>query len=129
MEIRKNLTFLSLTVLVLILTFSAFSHGAEKGEERMVLTRTQGDYTVKVDVTDQVLYLDIPEEKDYYYEEGKTETETPLYPTPEELMSYSNFISASIISAKAKQFDDGLYAAVEMAAQEGAGDFKGKKLK
>jgi len=128
MKTRKNLTFLSLTVLVLILTFSAFSQGTEKGEESMVLTRTQGEYTVKTDVTDQVLYLDIPEEKDYYYEEGKIERETPLYHTLEELMSYSDFISASIISAKAKQFDDGLYAAVEMAAQEGAGEFKGKKL-
>jgi len=38
------------------------------------------------------------------------------------------FVSTGILMAKAKQFDDGLYAAVELAAQEGAGDFAGKKV-
>ena len=51
-----------------------------------------------------------------------------LYPTLLEPVSWSSFISASILSAKAKQFDDGLYAAVEIAAEKGAGDFKGKEL-
>ena len=36
------------------------------------------------------------------------------------------FISASVLAQKAKQFDDGLYAAVELAAQRGAGNFAGK---
>jgi len=36
------------------------------------------------------------------------------------------FISASMLAFKAKQFDDGLYAAVDLAAQHGAGKYPGK---
>lgn len=36
------------------------------------------------------------------------------------------FVSAAALSAKAKQFDDGLYAAIEIAAQRGCGKFTGK---
>ena len=35
-------------------------------------------------------------------------------------------ISAALLAQKAKQFDDGLYAAIELAAQQGAGKFAGK---
>jgi hypothetical protein len=35
-------------------------------------------------------------------------------------------VSAATLLLKAKQFDDGLYAAVELAAQHGAGNFPGK---
>jgi hypothetical protein len=35
-------------------------------------------------------------------------------------------VSGSMLAQKAKQFDDGLYAAVELAAQQGAGPFAGK---
>jgi hypothetical protein len=36
------------------------------------------------------------------------------------------FVPATVLVQKAKQFDDGLYAAVELAAQRGAGRFAGK---
>jgi len=36
------------------------------------------------------------------------------------------FVSASVLAQKAKQFDDGLYAAVDLAAQRGAGVFPAK---
>ena len=36
------------------------------------------------------------------------------------------FASAAVLAQKAKHFDDGLYAAVELAAQNGAGRFGGK---
>ena len=39
----------------------------------------------------------------------------------------SSFVSAALLAQKAKQFDDGLYAAVELAAQSGAGQFQGKQ--
>lgn len=39
---------------------------------------------------------------------------------------YTKFVSAAQLMQKAKQFDDGLYAAVELAAQDGLGDFAGK---
>lgn len=35
-------------------------------------------------------------------------------------------VSAAVLLQKAKQFDDGLYAVVELAAQDGAGKFAGK---
>lgn len=35
-------------------------------------------------------------------------------------------VSAALLAQKAKQFDDGLYAAVDLAAQQGAGRFAGK---
>lgn len=38
----------------------------------------------------------------------------------------NGFASAAALLQKAKQFDDGLYAAVEIAAEIGAGDFLGK---
>ena len=37
------------------------------------------------------------------------------------------FVPAALLVQKAKQFDDGLYAAVEIAAQNGAGTFAGKR--
>src|SRR5262249_5600044 len=36
-------------------------------------------------------------------------------------------VSAALLAQKAKQFDDGLYAAVEVAAQQGAGQITGKR--
>ena len=41
-------------------------------------------------------------------------------------MFSERFISASMLAFKAKQFDDGLYAAVDLAAQQGAGKYLGK---
>lgn len=49
-----------------------------------------------------------------------------LYPTPAQI-SRAQFASAGLLVLKSKVFDDGLYAAVELAAQEGAGKFAGKK--
>jgi len=37
------------------------------------------------------------------------------------------FVSASMLAQKAKQFNDGLYAAVELAAQQGTEGFAGRK--
>jgi len=39
----------------------------------------------------------------------------------------SKFVSGAMLIQKGKQFDDGLYAAVELAAQNGLGSFGGKK--
>ena len=38
------------------------------------------------------------------------------------------FVSASLLAQKAKVFDDGLYATIEIAAQQGMGKFPGKSL-
>lgn len=50
---------------------------------------------------------------------------SPLRPTLEETLS-NHFVPASVLIQKAKQFDDGLYAAIDLAAEKGAGKFAGK---
>ena len=47
-----------------------------------------------------------------------------LEPTPR---IEGSFVSAALLAQKAKQFDDGLYAAVELAVQSGAGRFPAKR--
>jgi hypothetical protein len=51
--------------------------------------------------------------------------EDPLAPTLAPF-ARGETVSAALLAQKAKQFDDGLYAAVEVAAQQGAGKFSGK---
>jgi len=63
---------------------------------------------VRLDLTPQVLALDIPEETTPF-EDGE-----PLAAVPQ---AYG-FVSASMLAIRAKLFDDGLYAAAELAAQE-----------
>jgi hypothetical protein len=75
-------------------------------------------HRVQLDLTPQVLNVSIPGE--YPFEKGEVHLQ-PTCPVPSD-----GFVSASLLSVKAKLFDDGLYAAVELAAQEGAGRFAGK---
>ena len=61
---------------------------------------------------------------------------TDLQPVAEEppprkslaLSQGNDFASAAMLIQKAKQFDDGLYAAVELATQEGQGSVIGKRI-
>ena len=69
----------------------------------------EGRCHVQLDLTPQVLWLQIPPETTWL------EGEEPLAPTSKQLSE--DFISASMLAVKAKLFDDGLYAAVELAAQ------------
>jgi hypothetical protein len=95
--------------------------------------RKSGDYTIKVDLSEQVLTMEIP--KMVRHGGGGEER---LYPIPGDLHPTNeggtpdegsiDFVSASILSAKAKQFDDGLYAAAEIAMQEGLPGVLGKKM-
>jgi hypothetical protein len=77
------------------------------------------DYRVRLDLRQQVLRLSIEESLD-------PREDRPLLPTPDAALLESGFVAASLLVQKAKQFDDGLYAAVELAAQNGAGRFGGK---
>jgi len=110
----------------------AFSKTGDEGRDKpsritkyhsLVSERKSDDYTIKVDLSGQILTLEIPESQG-----GGVSRfgggETRLYPTPD----ISSFVSASILSAKAKQFDDGLCAAVEIAMQEGLPGLMGKKM-
>jgi len=77
-------------------------------------------YQVRLDLSRQVLRMSIPPEVTY----GRN-PEGPLSPTLD-APGRGSFVSGSMMAQKAKQFDDGLYAAVELAAQDGAGRFDGK---
>lgn len=78
-----------------------------------------GDFRIELDLSGQVLRLSVPESA------GQP---APPSPTPRELIRQgAPFISAALLAQKAKQFDDGLYAALELALQRGAGRFAGKR--
>jgi hypothetical protein len=74
------------------------------------------NYRVQLDLSQQVLGLEIPE---------WPARQDSLHPTLRGLGSAA-FVSAAALAMKAKQFDDGLYAATELAAQNGAGHYPGK---
>ncbi len=80
-------------------------------------------YRVQLDRTPQILSLSIFEDWEIGNVFGKQEV--PLSPTPLDLVA-DGFVSASLLAQKAKQFDDGLYAAVELASQRGAGKLGSK---
>jgi hypothetical protein len=79
-------------------------------------------YRVELDLNSQVLGIDVPEERGFGQQQ-KSE-EAPISPTLEGLGG--GLVSGSMLAQKAKQFDDGLYAAIELAAEDGAGRFRGK---
>jgi hypothetical protein len=77
-------------------------------------------YRVELDLAPQLLGVALPPEFGFGRE---SETESPLTAT---LTRKEGFVSASMLAQKAKLFDDGLVAAVELAAQAGDGEFPGK---
>lgn len=79
---------------------------------------TEQGYRIRLDLDRQILVLSCLEAP-----LGPELDEEPPRPTPGRL---EGFVSAALLVHKAKRFDDGLYAAVERAAQEGAGAFRGK---
>lgn len=83
------------------------------------------NWIVRIDLGGQVLHIDIPEDKGYGRDAERLEP--PLFPTLRDI-SPGGFASASMLAQKAKQFDDGLYAAAEIAAQRGAGSLRGKQF-
>jgi hypothetical protein len=88
---------------------------------------TEG-FRVQLDLRAQVLRLDIPEDRSFGRLDGplhSKQEEAPLAPTLSDTAS-DELVSASVLAQKAKQFDDGLYAAVDLAAQQGADSFAGK---
>lgn len=69
---------------------------------------------ITLDLRNQVLVADIPE----------TKFVSPLSAT----IPRESFVSAAAMLMKAKQFDDGLSAAVEIACQNGCAGFEGKRI-
>jgi hypothetical protein len=87
-----------------------------------------GNYEVTLDTSRQVLRLDIPEDYKYDFRSKEKSDEPPLYPSFTEAgLDASKFAPTAVLALKAKQFDDGLYACVEMAADAGLGRLTAKK--
>lgn len=80
-----------------------------------------GGYKVELDLASQVLAIKAPHDIEEGVKSGSAEA--PLRST---LGASTGLVSAAVLAQKAKIFDDGLYAAVEVAAQQGAGRHGGK---
>src|SRR5438477_65430 len=77
-----------------------------------------GDWLVRLDLGEQVLAIDVPRHNFVRWDEDALSATVPL--------AFDGFVSAAALLWKAKLFDDGLLAAVELAAQEGGGRLAGK---
>jgi hypothetical protein len=87
-----------------------------------------GNYEVTLDTSRQVLRLDIPADYKYDLPSKEKSDEPALYPSFAEAgLDASKFAPAAVLALKAKQFDDGLYACVEMAADAGFGRLAARK--
>jgi hypothetical protein len=82
-------------------------------------------FRVRVDVAPQVIAIDVPEDVSYAERAGTKRVDVPLMPTIP-VTGGQRMVSGALLAQKAKQFDDGLYAAVDLAAQHGAGQYPGK---
>jgi hypothetical protein len=82
-------------------------------------------WCVRFDLSRQVLRLEVPEAPEEHRHGGR-----PPSPLLSPVLPFSAVgpVSAAVLLLKAKQFDDGLHAAVEMAAQRGAGHFAGRHI-
>ena len=80
------------------------------------------DWLIRLDLAGQVLRLEVPES--FVGWGGRRVNSEPLLPTLP--TADTGPVSAAALLLKAKQFDDGLYAAADLAAQRGAGRFAGK---
>jgi hypothetical protein len=81
-------------------------------------------WRVRLDLARQLLRLEVPESEVDWDRRERRPRGIPLLPTltlPED-----GPVSAAALLLKAKSFDDRLYAAIELAAQRGAGTFAGK---
>jgi hypothetical protein len=81
-------------------------------------------WRIQLDLAAQKLRLDVPEQQ-VMWRGGRGFRETTLSPT---FPRGDGFVPGAALLLKAKQFDDGLYAAVELAAQDGTGPFIGKAV-
>jgi hypothetical protein len=78
-------------------------------------------YRIELDRSAQVLGIELPE--DHGFGRFRKAADPELSPS---IPEGHGFVSASALAEKAKQLDDGLYAAVDRAAQAGLGRFPGK---
>jgi hypothetical protein len=85
------------------------------------------EYEISLDIASQVLKLIVPEDRDYPHSGAEGPVEAAIASSFDALNpGRSRFLSAAALAFKAKQLDDGIYAAVELAATRGKGKFSGK---
>lgn len=88
------------------------------------LTSDGKSYVVELDRSEQVLRVNAPEDVGYGETDGKAPAK--LYRSAAALNRLGPMTSAALLALKAKQFDDGLYAAVEAAVSKGMGELRSR---
>jgi hypothetical protein len=90
-------------------------------------TVTTDGFKVELDLTSQVLAIHAPLDREFPFDRDfkRGPAEAPLSATLGAI-DPTEPVSASVLAQKAKIFDDGLYAAVEVGSQEGVGRHSGK---
>lgn len=127
MPIKRNnsrLTgiILQVTFLVIVGLTNCFSNSVIKE------VKEEG-YVVKLDLSTQVLSLNVPDDKFSGEAKGKiTSVKAEIYPTLKNIPEYDlNFISAAMVAQKVKNFDDGLVAAVDYLCRKGSDKITAKE--
>jgi len=95
-----------------------------------VIRKIKSDsFTVKLDLSPQILFLDVPQDRESGDMPGKQKVkEATLYPDLKSVPDYyKEFVSASLVAQKVKNFDDGLMASVELLVQKGNSRLPGKE--
>ena len=82
-------------------------------------------FRVRVDVAPKVIAIDVPEDVSYAERAGTKRVDVPLTSTIP-VTGGERMVSEALLAQKGKQFDDGLYAAVELAAQRRGGTVRWK---
>ncbi|MEI8374521.1 MAG: hypothetical protein WCJ35_16980 [Planctomycetota bacterium] len=93
----------------------------QKSAGSFVRVIQQDGYHIELDLGHQILRFNVPPDIGH----GRGVAKAAISPTLAQMPGHG-FASAAILAQKAKQFDDGLYAAIDLAAERGAGRFSGK---
>ena len=94
---------------------TALATGSHAAQHVATRTVVRGNYRVELDPSAQVVAVDTLPERN------------PMLAPRIGAYGRGMFLSAALLGQKAKQFDDGLYAAVELAAERGCGRFASRR--
>ena len=94
------------------------AHSLEAATPSGAVAGLPNGYTIERDRSTQRLTLDVPSDETH---------EELLRPSLSDVPGLTGMVSAATMVQKAKQFDDGLYAAAELAAMDGCGNATGKR--
>jgi len=116
------------TCLLIIIMSLFLSYSAAPPKPVIKEVKEEG-YIVKLDLSTQVLSLNVPDDKFSGETKGKIKSvEAEIYPTLKNIPEYDlNFISAAMVAHKVKNFDDGLVAAVEYLCRKGSDKITAKE--